>query len=453
MKKLFTICVSTLCMCMGMQAQKLATFEEGANDYLTIDGWWNPDLYVEGAGPSLMDNTAKGGINTSNRCVGAVNMPDADWWGNFFPLKLKEPITITEDNCFLKFSAYRSIQPKNLIVYFNDYDNEVWRGKLSTDAEWHGIAIDLSKRYLGQELKNIIFCVSANWDEPRGGWGAATYLFDDFELSNDPLPTGVVPIKDLSAFNVNFENQETTDTWVAKMDGINETNTVTVIDNPVSSSINGSSKVVQFDKSAEASWWQGYRAQFAGALEVSDAHKYMHVMVWVPEAALGGREVVDVQLYAQDFTGNENVMLQGIWDDEVDGWIDLVMDVNRIKYVTEVQVRFDIQKNNNDEYINSPANKFYVDEIVMNNESRPRTSIVTGIDRVDALPEVKVIATEAGIKVYTAKTASVKVFDMVGSLVNQHLIDGITTIPVSKGFYLVQVSVEGKQKTIKVLVK
>ena len=43
-----------------------------------------------------MDNPSKSGINTSDKCVGATNVANADWWKNFLMLDLQEPVTIDD---------------------------------------------------------------------------------------------------------------------------------------------------------------------------------------------------------------------------------------------------------------------------------------------------------------------------------------------------------------------
>jgi hypothetical protein len=66
----------------------------------------------------------KTGINASDKCAGATNVPDADWWGKLHVTEAgRHKITVTDQNRFLTFMAYRSIQPKNFRVAFNNNDD------------------------------------------------------------------------------------------------------------------------------------------------------------------------------------------------------------------------------------------------------------------------------------------------------------------------------------------
>jgi hypothetical protein len=80
--------------------------------------------------PQIGDNSSKSGNNTSDKCLLAINIANADWWGNFAVLGLKNPVTITQANRYLHVKVYRSIQPKNFRLGFNDREEtgEVFQG-------------------------------------------------------------------------------------------------------------------------------------------------------------------------------------------------------------------------------------------------------------------------------------------------------------------------------------
>jgi hypothetical protein len=184
MKKL-TLIVATLFVTMFANAQTVATFEDGNTDALAVDmgGWHIATLFAQE--PSVYNNPDKTGINTSDKCAGATNVADADWWGNFLSLKFANKVTITDQNRFLTFMAYRSIQPKNMRLGFNNNDgHELWLGKLDADATWQKITVDLGAEHMGQDLETLIFVLSCNWDEPKSGWGQGSYYFDNFVMSS-----------------------------------------------------------------------------------------------------------------------------------------------------------------------------------------------------------------------------------------------------------------------------
>lgn len=185
MKKI-TLIVATLFVAMCANAQTLATFETGVSEPLSVDagGWHIETLFSKQ--PSVYNNPDKTGINASDKCAGATNVADADWWGNFMSLKLADKVTITDQNRFLTFMAYRSIQPKKFRVAFNNNDdgNDLWTGRLDNDATWQKVTIDLGEKHMGKDLETILFILSCNWDDPRTGWGEASYFFDNFQLSS-----------------------------------------------------------------------------------------------------------------------------------------------------------------------------------------------------------------------------------------------------------------------------
>jgi hypothetical protein len=68
---------------------------------------------------------------------------------------------------------------------FNNNDgHELWLGKLDKDATWQKIIIDLGAEHMGQDLETLIFILSCNWDEPKTGWGEASYYVDNFVMSS-----------------------------------------------------------------------------------------------------------------------------------------------------------------------------------------------------------------------------------------------------------------------------
>ena len=170
------------------QTTLLADFENGGTGRLRIGSDYAADLFK--VTPKVMTNPDKTGVNTSKRCIGATNVANAGWWRNFLILELKNPVTINDDNCFLSMLAYRSIQPKDMRIAINTYEEsgQIFQGKLSADNTWEELTFDLEAFY-GKRLQKIYIVLSCNWSDPSSGWGEATYLFDDIRLSGaEPLP-------------------------------------------------------------------------------------------------------------------------------------------------------------------------------------------------------------------------------------------------------------------------
>lgn len=175
--------LSSVCS-LFLHAQILATFEEDHRDYLSLsEEWFDSTLFV--SPPAIYANPDTTGINTSARCFGATNVADADWWGNFACLNLDTSMMISSSKRFLSFMMYRTIQPKELRIGFNGYEEweAIYFGKATENSSWEKVTVDLFPEYEGQPLSQIWIIFSCNWYDPRAGWDEATYLFDNFELT------------------------------------------------------------------------------------------------------------------------------------------------------------------------------------------------------------------------------------------------------------------------------
>jgi len=200
----------------GSFAQEiLADFENSTTGQLKINTNYDSSLFS--ATPRVRTNPSKTGINTSNRCITATNVANAGWWMNFLILDLKKPVTITDDNRILSLLAYRSIQPKDMRIGFNTYEEsgQLYQGKLSADGEWERLDLDMSK-FLGETLKSIYIILSCNWSDPSSGWDKATYCFDDITLNAvESLPKASVTI-DTSKREQTIQDFGSSDCWSAE---------------------------------------------------------------------------------------------------------------------------------------------------------------------------------------------------------------------------------------------
>ena len=216
MIKRFLLSVLTM-VSLGTSAQTalLADFEDGTPGRLNINKDYTGSLFS--VKPRVMDNPSKSGINTSDKCVGATNVADADWWKNFLILDLKEPVTIDDAHRILTLSAYRSAQPKDMRIGFNDNDeaNQLYLGTLSADATWERISIDMAQ-FVGKTLKSICIVLSCNWSDPRSGWGEATYCFDDISIgAGEALPNASVSV-DVTKTLQTLQDFGASDCWTAE---------------------------------------------------------------------------------------------------------------------------------------------------------------------------------------------------------------------------------------------
>ena len=195
MRRTLIVFVSAIvALAVNAQTTLLADFEDGSAGKLKINKDYQGSLFS--VKPRVMDNPLKAGVNTSEKCVGATNVADANWWKNFLILDLQEPVVISDANRILTFMAYRSIQPKEMRIGFNtsEESGQLYLGKLTTDGAWERISIDMAA-FAGQTLKSIYIVLSCNWSDPRSGWGEATYCFDDFYIgAGEALPPATISI-------------------------------------------------------------------------------------------------------------------------------------------------------------------------------------------------------------------------------------------------------------------
>ena len=225
MKRLFLritfslFCVLTLLPATAQgQSVLLADFEDGTAGKLKVNTDYQGSLFT--VKPRVVDNPSKTGLNTSEKCVGATNVADADWWKNFLILDLKEPVTISDENRILTMLAYRSIQPKEMRIGFNTHEEsgQLYQGNLVSDGTWERISIDLAD-YAGQTLRSIYIVLSCNWSDPRSGWGEAAYCFDDITLSaGEALPPVTLAIDASKTFQT-IQDFGASDCWTAEYVG------------------------------------------------------------------------------------------------------------------------------------------------------------------------------------------------------------------------------------------
>lgn len=208
--------VAALSCTMGMNAQmNVANFENGVEQGSTISlASTNSSLFT--TPPSIMLNPQRDGINPSAKCLGAVNVANADWYGNVVCLKLTEAVKVDYDHRFLSFLMLRGEQPKNFRVGINGYEaaNEVYLEKLTSTGQWERVLVDLSEKFNGQTINEIYFVYSCNWDNPRTGWGEIAYYIDDVTLSDFDVPDAVVAV-DPSVTYQTIHHFGASDCWMA----------------------------------------------------------------------------------------------------------------------------------------------------------------------------------------------------------------------------------------------
>jgi len=413
----------------------------------------------------VTSNPDKTGLNKSDKALHMSSLKGHSWWPDFVIMSLTTPETITEANRYLHVYLYRENLNKGFSLYMGDGSllEDVDKGTKRFDmdlhkaATWEDVVVDL-KWFIdnAQPITAISFLMDRNWGgdaEP-----ATNYYFDEIALSSSNLPRGINILADKEMLFFPGNNTSYTK-WVGSLDLQNNANTSEIVANPFTTQTDvlNSASIMKFNKSADASWWQGgTRFVLNGTLQVGadGASSYLHVMVNIPEMETG-KDYYVVQLNAKDFSGKQIDSGDAIkyWADDKGKWIDCVLDVTSLGYVSELSVRFDVRKDDTDAYINSPAGTFYLDAVAINGNADPRT-VVTRIASINK-DNTKVYSWDHNILV-EGNVTSIEVYSLTGSLVKKVPANGLRTeIPVSQnGVYLVRtVSTNRNVFTSKVIVK
>ena len=327
-------CIFTLLLLGGMMSANaqvtLATFEDLTADNLCInaDTWYEGGRYS--STPQVGDNPAKDETNGSDKCLVMTNVADADWWGNFFGLKLTTPIVITQDNRFLSFKCYRSIQPKDFRIYINEEQhsgkdsNIIFEAKVKKDGEWNTVVIDLGEGHMGEEFSSLFFITSCNWSDPRSGWGEAVYAFDDFKLQ----ATSGEDVEVFSGTLADFEDQ-TFGKFSFDDSSINKdqfSQIPQVLSNPLKEGVNTSDYCFGATNTAAVpQWWMNIaRLALNTPTLIDESNRYLVMKAF---------RSAQTHNFRVGFNGHEdnNKLFDGMLD-ETGKWCLLVMDMGE-KYM------------------------------------------------------------------------------------------------------------------------
>ncbi|GEM_PF-1399137 len=483
MKKFITVLMLALCTAFLAKAQEEMVLLSGETDdpepivYYNFVDWsidegriaqWYIDFGDEEF-TTWVDNPEPDGINTTSTSLMAQtfkeDIPTVDWWGNFLNFVLDEPIEITEANRYMHIFHYRENLNNIWAVFLNtngshedaELGNLRFQGNNNVPGRWEDIVIDL--HYLMDNdipLEQFNFLVDAAWSDPRDS-PPTRYYWDEIVLNDDPFPRGVEFLDGTDLLN--FDDQEQMDNLTITTQ--NEANTFEVVPNPLPDSwVNPNGMVGKFHKSDEASWWQGLHIQFPGLHMIEYGEKqYLHVFVKTDSTCF-------MQLHVIDQNDVHHTQMFFYPHDDLDGeWFDLVWDLSDYTAIKAITVRFDLQLDDEDNYINNtPARDFYVDKIVLDDDPFEREG---EWDDDDDTFVIEREGTEEGLTAYASdktiffsmqEATHVQVFDVTGrNIASERLGHGsdLNMINVERsGLYFIRVTDnQGRMSTAKVLVK
>ena len=385
---------------------------------------------AEPAFARVTDNPVKTGLNASEKALQLSSLKGKSWWPDFLNLDLATPVTINEANRYLHMMHYRENLNKGFSISINNETplNDPDKGtkrfdmNLSKAGQWEDVVVDL-KWFIDNNvpLSRICILMDMNWGgeaEPP-----TNYYFDEISLSDSKLPRGINILSD-TEMSLFFGNTPSYTKWVSKLDLQNAENSSEIVANPFTTetAVINSTSIFKFNKSANASWWQGPRVVLPGILEVGKAgvSSYLHVMVNIATLE-AGKDFYTVQLNAKDFSGKQIDSGDALkyWADDKGKWVDMVLDVTTLGYVQEFTVRFDVRRDANDAFINSPAGVFYMDAAAINASEEQRTVIVapTSIKKV-ADNGINVFVQNKSINV-SGNAAQISIFTVDGKLISR----------------------------------
>jgi hypothetical protein len=406
---------------------------------------------AEPAFSEVTDNPVKTGLNTTDKALHMYSLKGHSWWPDFLIMSLTEPITITEENRYLHVYHYRENLNKGFSLYIGevtlpedvDKGTKRWDMDLKKAGTWEDLVVDL-KWYIdnAQPITAVSFLVDRNWggeDEP-----ATHYYWDEIVLNNSNLPRGINLYTEKS-IEIDLGNDASYNKYVGTLDLQNSENSSEIIANPFTAQSTKAplDKIMKFNKSANASWWQGGpRFVMNGTLPVGadGTSAYLHALINIPEME-ADKDYYVVQLNAKDFTGKQIDSGDAIkyWSDDKGKWIDCVLDVTSLGYVSEFQVRFDVRKDEADAFINSPAGVFYLDDLLIDDSDAQREVGESVAVNTNSVSKVKVFASNQHV-VIEGNVSSIDVYGITGNKIGTYATTGYRTeIPVTKGgVYLVK---------------
>jgi len=445
--------------------------------YTDLDPWSLAQIQTEGdyvnfgtvAAPSFTEiatNPDKTGLDATDKALHLTSLKGHSWWPDFMEFTLTSPITITSDSRFLHFYHYRENLNQGFSVNINvtepgpdaDKGTKRFDSQLTTAGKWEDVVIDL-KWFLNNNVPLSSICVLMDTNWGAAAEPATNYYFDEMSLTNDSLPRGIniLPDTEMSLF---YGNTPSYTKWVQTLDPQNSANKDTIVANPFTTqmSVLNSTKVLEFDKSANAAWWQGPRTVLPGVFQVNDGNEYfLHVMVNIPVMDPTQDPYV-VQLNAKNFSGTQIDSGDALkyWSTDAGNWVDMVLDVTSLSYIQEFTTRFDVRWDANDANISSPAGKFYMDAASI--DTNPDQRLVVTAPTALNTPKT------SGLKVYSANhnivvegnVASVEVFNLLGKTISSiTTTQSKTLIPVNEsGVYLVKtILANGNLLNSKVIIK
>ena len=392
----------------------------------------NPIMFSN-VGPAMdikiIDNDEINNANKTSKCLYAKTTRGGEWWHGI-QMPFEKTIQVNENNrylhIFLKSDSAKQVE----FMIKRLSGSDLYLGRKGIDADvWVDHVIDLHNFYSNGNSGNTLLNDYITGLRILHLGIDRVFLVDEIEINSDPKPRGLRDL-DIQELSFGFENSNKLNILVNQsISNQNDSNILTIEDNPFIDDINKTSKVLKFEKTGSCNWWEvGPRFNLNGILDISytddaDYEIYcLHMMVNVPEIEGIDNYPLTFRMNHKDHTGNYNEYSSVDNYFEPNTWQDLVMyiDPDAIQYLKEFSLSL-VMKDENEAYIELPNLVYYIDGVEINTDFYPRESLekedVLGMSSLNKNNSfVKVSAEENGVRIQTFEKASISIYSINGVL-------------------------------------
>ncbi len=398
-----------------------ATYETG--DELLLPNY----EYEGGATLSIANNPNTSGINTSEKCF-LVNDNDGHQWWHKLKLRPQTDYVIKQfspTHVYLHFKCFRTrIGEASEMQIFNSQNTLIFQQQFNNTkvGVWEDFVFDLTDKIENQEVALIWILPELNFNN---NVSAASYYFDDIKLVESSYPDGA-NILDVNNI-VNFDNTDLTQQNISEIKVQSAEASYSIVDNPNVTAVNPTGKVIRYSKPANTTWWHSLLLYINGLVKVEYPNTYLHFMMYNPSGA-------PVAVLVDDHTSKQLNNTVYVYDSQE--WEDFVIDLSEVTTIKDIAFRFDVSVEDN--WAN-PAGYYYIDEIVLNDDFAPRTT-VSGVK--DIKTTVLRISNEDGkININALDMTSVNIYSANGIKISEKTgLFNDASFKLSQGIYIVKAS-------------
>jgi hypothetical protein len=268
-----TLLAGALVYCLPAQARDLATFEEGASEFLNA-----PTPSGENT-LEVVDNPDKTGANATNKCLLEKRVANCEWTaGDRLFNSTDDSVLIDAANRYMHIMVYSpDATSGHILIKALSEDNmwgcEAYNARFDfSPGKWKDVVVDLSA-FSFNAVYGLYF-LSQDWsaDAPE-----RNFYYDEIVTNDDPMPRGLPPVLVATVLE-GFETPESISEFSKDGSALAD---IEVVNNPESNAVNGSAKVLHGKTIATGGdWWAGARVTFAEPfVQITDATRFLHILL------------------------------------------------------------------------------------------------------------------------------------------------------------------------------